>query len=157
MNKLRIPNDRGWHWGVVWAIGPDAEDQDNQPIKSGHRTNNLLFQLAKSWRYVFWKGNGLLVKNLRIPSEAHHKEEEQGWNAHSVSLSLFFSLFFGFCILVSFTSRHLFQPVKPRRTIIKPMGIKDLILWIFNETAYLPTSIPSDGCCLIKRSCVYTN
>lgn len=34
--------------------------KDNQPIKTGHRTNNLLFQLAKSWRYVFWKSNGPL-------------------------------------------------------------------------------------------------
>ncbi|KAK9887367.1 hypothetical protein WA026_022037 [Henosepilachna vigintioctopunctata] len=37
------------------------ETKDNQPIKSGHYTNNLLFQLAKSWGYVFWKTNGPFV------------------------------------------------------------------------------------------------
>lgn len=40
------------------------ETKDNQPIKSGHRTNNLLFQLAKSRRYVFWKANGPLQQLL---------------------------------------------------------------------------------------------
>lgn len=40
------------------------ETKDNQPIKSGHRTNNLLFQLAKSRRYVFWKASGPLQQLL---------------------------------------------------------------------------------------------